>query len=193
MALKFRCSGCGRMLVAPFMKAGDVVKCGGCGAEMEVPRYAVETDQEAVYRERVRTLPVKEATLASRGSRFGAWMIDVLAYLIPVYLINPVQNDEALHLLAWLGILVVYTAVQWTLLTVEGQTLGKMIMQVKIVEVATGKNGGFVTNVLLRNVVNFLISIVPFYLLVDVLFIFREDRRCIHDLIAGTRVVRAQG
>jgi uncharacterized RDD family membrane protein YckC len=191
MALKFRCSGCGRMLVAPFMKAGDVVKCGACGAEMEVPRYAVETDQEPVYQERTRSVPVEEAKLAGRGPRFGAWLIDLLAYLIPVFLLIPVENDEALHSLAWFGVLLVYAAVQWTLLTVEGQTLGKMVMQIKIVEVATGKNGGFVTNVLLRNVVNFLISIVPFYLLVDVLFIFREDRRCIHDLIAGTRVVRA--
>lgn len=27
--------------------------------------------------------------------------------------------------------------------------------------------------------------------LIDVLFIFRKDRRCVHDLIAGTQVMRA--
>jgi hypothetical protein len=31
----------------------------------------------------------------------------------------------------------------------------------------------------------------PIYSIVDVLFIFRDDRRCIHDHIAGTRVVVA--
>ena len=37
------------------------------------------------------------------------------------------------------------------------------------------------------------ISLVPFYRLVDILFIFREDRRCLHDLIAGTQVVVGDG
>jgi uncharacterized RDD family membrane protein YckC len=43
---------------------------------------------------------------------------------------------------------------------------------------------------LLRSWLNTLIGIIPFYGLVDVLFIFREDKRCIHDLIAGTHVVQ---
>ena len=62
-------------------------------------------------------------------------------------------------------------------------------VDIKIVKYDTGKNGGFVTNVLLRAIVNGIIGIIPFYGLVDILFIFGEERRCIHDLIAGTRVV----
>ena len=46
-------------------------------------------------------------------------------------------------------------------------------------------------NVLLRVVVNGLLGFIPLYGVVDILFIFREDRRCIHDLIAGTVVVNA--
>jgi uncharacterized RDD family membrane protein YckC len=41
----------------------------------------------------------------------------------------------------------------------------------------------------MRAWVNFLLGVIPFYWLVDVLFIFRDDQRCIHDLIASTRVV----
>ena len=67
--------------------------------------------------------------------------------------------------------------------------MGKKALGIRIVKMNTGKNCGFVPNVLLRLIVNGLIGISPFYGLVDILFIFRSDRRCIHDLIAGTQVV----
>lgn len=79
-------------------------------------------------------------------------------------------------------------------LTTRGQTLGKMVCKIKIVDLA-GQNPGFVKAVLLRAVVPGIIGAVPLlgsiFSLVDPLFIFREDRRCIHDLIAGTKVVTA--
>ena len=62
-------------------------------------------------------------------------------------------------------------------------------MGIKIVTLS-GTNGGFVPNVLMRSFLNSLIGMVPFYSLVDVLFIFRDDQRCIHDMIAGTKVVK---
>ncbi len=46
-------------------------------------------------------------------------------------------------------------------------------------------------NVLVRMVLNGALGLIPFYSLVDALFIFRSDRRCIHDLIAGTVVVKS--
>ena len=64
-------------------------------------------------------------------------------------------------------------------------------MNIRIVTHDREANGGFVTNVLLRTVLNWIIALVPFYALVDVLFIFRNDQRCIHDLIAGTKVIKA--
>ena len=73
----------------------------------------------------------------------------------------------------------------------NGQTIGKKALKVRIVKADTGLNGGFVPNVLLRAIVNGFFGTVPFYSLVDVLLIFRDDRRCIHDLVTGTRVVQA--
>ena len=47
----------------------------------------------------------------------------------------------------------------------------------------------------LRYLTTHAIALIPFvdfiYWLVNVLFIFGDDRRCIHDRIAGTRVVMA--
>ena len=73
----------------------------------------------------------------------------------------------------------------------SGQTLGKKALGIRIVKMNTGLNGGFVPNVLLRIILNGLIGVITFYGLVDILFIFRSDCRCIHDLIAGTQVVIA--
>lgn len=87
--------------------------------------------------------------------------------------------------------LLIFSIIQFIYLTTRGQTLGKMICKVKIVLFEGGNNGGFVPNVLLRAIVNSLIGMVPFYGIVDIFFIFREDQRCIHDLIAGTVVVKA--
>lgn len=79
------------------------------------------------------------------------------------------------------------------LLAVRGQSLGKKWVGIKIVNFDTQGDAGFVKAVLLRGIVNGLISsFIPFYGLVDICFIFREDRRCIHDLIAGTTVVQVE-
>jgi uncharacterized RDD family membrane protein YckC len=76
------------------------------------------------------------------------------------------------------------------LLATRGQTLGKQWMKIRIVTNPQGENPGFVKAFLLRGLVNCLIgNFVPLYGIVDVCFIFREDRRCLHDLIAETIVV----
>lgn len=79
--------------------------------------------------------------------------------------------------------------VQIALLVRDGQTIGKKIVSIRIVSVETGQNAGFGSNVVMRAWVNSLLSTIPFCAFVDILFIFRDDQRCIHDLIAGTHVV----
>jgi uncharacterized RDD family membrane protein YckC len=90
-----------------------------------------------------------------------------------------------------LGLLAI---VQIILLANRGQTFGKKMMKIRVVRFADGGNPGFLSAVVLRLFVPGLISAVPcagsLFSLADVLFIFGTERRCIHDHIAGTKVVR---
>lgn len=85
--------------------------------------------------------------------------------------------------------------VQGLFLAFRAQTVGKMLLGLRIMNVATGRRAGFARLVFLRMLVTSLLSALAgigwIFGLVDALFIFREDRRCLHDFIAGTRVVRA--
>src|SRR5688572_2904864 len=99
----------------------------------------------------------------------------------------------------WLALLVV----QVWMLTTRGQSIGKRITGIRIVRVEDGGPPGIVHAWVLREflitmagIVASLIPILgPFMLrpafhIVDWCLIFREDQRCLHDLIARTRVVR---
>ena len=136
--------------------------------------------------------------LAGRGSRLGASIVDVIIYAVPIVLMAIVTpllvrgpgGATVVGVFIVLAIAIVFLF-QLVLLVKDGQTLGKKALGIRIVKMDTGQNGGFVPNVLLRLIVNGLIGIIPFYGLVDILFIFRSDCRCIHDPIAGTQVVVA--
>lgn len=78
------------------------------------------------------------------------------------------------------------------LLKTNGQTIGKLALGIKIVTME-GKLPPFGKLITYRYLPLWAIQLVPMInmlSLVDVLFIFRDDRRCVHDLIAGTKVVR---
>jgi uncharacterized RDD family membrane protein YckC len=93
--------------------------------------------------------------------------------------------------LPFLALLVV---VQTSLLCLRSQSVGKLLMSLRIVTVRDGKPGGPLRAYLLRGLLIWVIEWVPIFgklfWLVDSFFIFREDQRCLHDLIAGTKVVR---
>ena len=141
--------------------------------------------------------------LASRWVRLGARLIDALIAL-PFFIITTLwffisfdstasSAESTFILIVGLIIFAPYFIVQWVLLSKYGQAIGKKLVRIKIVKVGTGQNGGFIANVLLREWVNGILCALPYigelYQLIDVLFIFREDKRCIHDFIAGTHVV----
>lgn len=151
-----------------------------------------------------------EVELAGRITRLVAAFIDTLLFTVPIIIVGfvagafdassgrqatgvPVIGMGAVSLLLFYIFALVIAQIY--LLMTQGQTLGKKMMSVRIVKQDTRANGGFSTNILLRWVVPVLISCVPLvgsiFGLIDSLFIFRQDRRCIHDLIAGTIVVKS--
>jgi len=196
MTLKFNCTNCGKEIIVQFLKPGEIAKCRNCGAEVTVPGDAGETDEQPVYasqrisqQEEEHLGIVQKESLAGRGQRFLARLIDSLIPAAPVvFFILAIEFIPwvVVGILALLAVLVI----QILFLSMFGQTIGKSIVKIKIVKISNGKNGGFVTNFLLREIVNGILTLIPFYSLIDILLIFREDRRCIHDFIAGTCVVR---
>ena len=80
------------------------------------------------------------------------------------------------------------------LLAKRGQTIGKVIVGTRIVDVADGRVPKLVRSLGVRYGTIWLVSLIPFVggllSLLDALVIFRRDRRCLHDLSAGTKVVK---
>lgn len=146
-----------------------------------------------------------EVQLAGRGMRLVAVIIDtliVLVLLIPVMLVGGIftmlfSGEEpgfGTTLMIGVATFVLFVVVQGYPLNATGQTWGKKALGIKIVDLA-GNKPEFGRLIALRYLTTQVIGMIPFigviYGLVNVLFIFGDDRRCIHDRIAGTRVVMA--
>lgn len=156
--------------------------------------------------------------LASRGARLGAHLLDGLALIgaaIPGLLLMLVAEetyDEELFILGGLllgGGMLALAIYQIYLLSSRGQTIGKRALSIQIVMHDDESNPGFfravVLRILLPGIIIYvailmlehnapdLIEEMPWFgnvfYLANILFIFAEDRRCIHDHIAGTKVV----
>ncbi len=145
------------------------------------------------------------AELAGRGTRLLASIIDgllMLAVLAPLLTLGGYW-DRVLadgltlpdQLMAFVAGTVAFLLLNGYLLARRGQTIGKLLCRIRIVSSLDGQLLPFtrmVTHRLLPvQVVAQLPAIGQLLTLVDCLFIFREDRRCVHDLIAGTIVIRA--
>ena len=142
--------------------------------------------------------------LAGRGARLAAYLIDwvlvgVVAGLIGYYgglLERVMQQDTEAAL--WLGVIavVVYAVINGYLLANRGQTVGKIAAAVRIVDARTREIVPLWKSFGLRVFVIQALASVPvvgtLLSLADILFIFGERRRCLHDHLAGTIVVRVE-
>lgn len=98
-------------------------------------------------------------------------------------------------LVAMMGLLALIIIQIWMLVT-RGQTMGKRLLGIRIVRYKDNAKPDFVHSVLLRGIVPGVLGAIPYigslFSIVNVCFIFGEERRCLHDLIAGTKVVEGQ-
>lgn len=149
-------------------------------------------------------VPVEGLQPADRLQRFWASMIDVgvamvlmaaAAFLTPW---NPWDPGAASTLVGFatnaaFGFLMFCVLHGW-LLAKRGQTVGKAVLKMRIVR-RDGSPAGLGRLLGLRYGVGFVVASIPavgwLYGVVDALFIFNNERRCLHDLIADTIVVRA--
>lgn len=152
--------------------------------------------------------PAAPVQLAERSTRLGAALLDGLILGVLVYApamvggavgggargrsagsIGPSLGLEVGLFLAAIGSLV------WLWFTIKylkdnGQSIGKKAVKIKTVrtdgsEVSLGR---FIWR---RNVINAVLGLIPLYGLIDVLFIFGNARRCVHDYLADTIVIKA--
>lgn len=149
--------------------------------------------------------PATAMTLAGRGGRLVANIVDGAYFLIPyclfiagtVFLAPSEPGGESralavglvLMLLAFAGF-VVLLVLNLRQMKRTGQSLGKKVMKIKVVR-TDGSPASLGLLVWKRNVLNWVLSAIPVYGLVDILFIFGDARQCLHDKLAGTKVVDA--
>lgn len=143
--------------------------------------------------------------LAGRGLRLGGAIIDALLMMAIIwptmfatgYFDRAMIGEETTMDAVFMGVLGIgsFLLLQSYLLAKHGQTIGKRILGMRIVSIENDRILPFTKVISLRYLPVWVLSLIPIagpiFSLVDPLFIFREDRRCIHDLIAGTKVVMA--
>ena len=90
-----------------------------------------------------------------------------------------------------------YLILNGWLLWTRGQTAGKAAMSLMIVDHQTGNCASLWKLLFVRALIPVVVIAVGFIwellwllVLIDFCFIFRKDQRCLHDWVAGTRVVK---
>ncbi|HWB75330.1 MAG TPA: RDD family protein [Nannocystaceae bacterium] len=189
--LPVRCGSCGHTNI-------DAKFCDRCGNPLvgaaAANPYAAPSEDSAA--------PTGDPQLASRGARLGASLIDSLcvsivnipllrgAGLLPMDGRMPGLRDG---LVAGVIGFVVFAAMQGWFLA-NGQTIGKRLLGLRIVDVEDGEPPSIAHTLGLRYLPTTIAAalgvIGSVIVLFDALLIFSSDRRCLHDRIASTKVVK---
>ena len=142
--------------------------------------------------------------LAGRGRRLAATLVDALLVpalaLVLVMATGAVEDPEDYRNFAFLRTVLAlavlsYLILNGYLLWKRGQTLGKRLLSIAIVSHATGARAPLWRLVFVRAlffpllylIVSPTLALLP---VIDQLAIFGKRRRCVHDYVAGTSVIR---
>mgnify|MGYP001196041665 FL=1 len=145
--------------------------------------------------------------LASRGKRLAAAVVDIFIFFPLVVLvaqplglinISDPEKMQAFNLEQSIKLFIIgqvlFLLVQGYLLHTQGQTIGKKLLKIRIVSL-DDKLLGIGQLYFVRYLTFSLIAQIPIIGaligIINVLFIFGQDRRCLHDRIAGTKVIEA--
>jgi uncharacterized RDD family membrane protein YckC len=152
--------------------------------------------------------PQAFAVPAERGTRLGAAILDSILFVLAVYVplmvtafsaarieTAPEQAERFEQLAVGGSVVALIGLVIWAWFTLKfmarnSQSIAKKWLQIKVVR-ADGSRVSLGRLILLRNVVVWILSMIPLFSTIDALFIFGEARQCLHDKIADTIVVKA--
>lgn len=96
--------------------------------------------------------------------------------------------------LAYILSILIYIAVQWPFWSASSQSIGKKVMKTQIVNFDGTPTD--VKTIAFKRVALFqVLGLIPakigdWITIIDILFIFRADRNCLHDDVAKTRVIK---
>jgi uncharacterized RDD family membrane protein YckC len=142
--------------------------------------------------------------LGGRGARLGAALIDgaiqlglfwIIGRLTGLNIFDPAMGQASMRMVwAMLAGAGLFLLLQGWLLVTRGQTIGKLLLGMRIVR-NDGSRASAGRLLGMRYGIGFVLSAIPvagsLYALVDSLLIFRGSRKCLHDNIADTIVVKA--
>jgi uncharacterized RDD family membrane protein YckC len=146
--------------------------------------------------------------LAGRHIRSAALVLDLLilkfvvffvfvvlgfvSYMTPSLGLSIGLGDRSIIVIAAVLVLVVPPLIHGRYLKANGQTIGKMVLGIRAADL-DGNVPSFARLVFVRLLPVTVACLVPpvgwALAVIDALFILRRDRRCLHDLLAGTQVV----
>jgi len=151
-----------------------------------------------------------QGILASRWARLGGSLIDTIVTIcitLPLMFLaggfdaftagvdgQPPAQPSLLYSFA-IGIVgfAVFLLINATFLLSDGQTIGKKLVSTRIVTDNNQKASG--TTLLKRYGLYWVVALIPVIAgllsFVNMLFIFGKAKRCLHDYVGGTKVVKA--